>query len=128
MSESRVFRLPKHLTARDEAAGTFETNLSRRTPRTDAPLTLPVPGELEDIRYHRELLRSSILEEQIRGEAAGGEISREPLSDFQEALVELADRLNEGLAPEAQPRSYQVRTEHEAAVYIQECLARFLKR
>jgi phospholipase C len=123
-----LFRLPKHLTARDAAAGTFETNLSRRTPRTDTPLTLPVPGELEDIRYHRELMRSGIPGERIRDEAAQGEISQEPLSEFQEALVELADRLNAELAPQAQPRSYQVRTEYEAAVYIQECLARFLKR
>ena len=121
-----LFRLPECLTARDQAASTFEKNLSRKTLRTDTPLTLPVPGELEEIHYHRELIRSSAREEYIRGEVAQGEISREPLSEFQEALVELADRLKDGRPPQAQPRSYPVRTEHEAAVHIQECVAQFL--
>ena len=122
-----LFKLPGYLTTRDQAANTFEKNLSRKTPRADSPLTLPVPGELEEIRYHRELIRSSALEEHIRVEAAQGEISPEPLSEFQEALVELADGLKAGLSSQAQPRPIPVRTEHEAAVHIRECVAHFLQ-
>src|SRR5512140_2812012 len=53
-----LFNLPDGLTARDKAANTFEKNLSRSTPRSDTPLTLPVPGEPEESRSHRELLRT----------------------------------------------------------------------
>ncbi len=53
------------------------------------------------------------------------EISQEPLSTFQEALVGLAHRLNKNAHGNAD--AVQIQTEHEAAVHIHESLARFLE-
>jgi phospholipase C len=120
-----LFSLPEALTARDKAANTFEKNLSRSTPRTDAPLTLPVPGEAEEIRRHRELLRISSLDKWRRGEVDQMQISYDPVSDFQESLVMLAHLLNARAHGKA--HTAPIRTEHEGAVHIQESLARFFK-
>jgi phospholipase C len=121
-----LFDLPEGLTARDKAANTFEKNLSRTVPRTDAPLTLPVPGEPEVIQRHRALLRANALEKWRRGEVQKSEISEEPLSGFQEALVGLAHLLNKKAHGKA--HTDPIKTEHEAAVHIHDSLARFLER
>jgi hypothetical protein len=121
-----LFNLPEGLTARDKAANTFEKNLSRSIPRSDTPLTLPVPGEPEETRRHRALLRTDALEKWRRGEVEQAEISQEPLSAFQEALVGLAHLLNKKAHGKA--HTAPIRTEHEAAVHISESLARFLER
>jgi arylsulfatase A-like enzyme len=123
-----LFNLPEGLTARDKAANTFEKNLSRSIPRTDTPVALPVPGEPDEIGHHRALLRTDALEKWRRGEVEQGEISQEPLSTFQEALVELAHRLNKTAHGKARARAAQIQTEHEAAVHIHESLAHFLQR
>jgi phospholipase C len=120
-----LFNLPEGLTARDKVANTFEKNLSRSIPRSDTPLTLPVPGESEEARRHRELLRTDALEKWRQGEVDQAEVSQEPLSAFQEALVGLAHRLNK--KARAKARAAQIQTEHEAAVHIHESLARFLE-
>jgi len=121
-----LFNLPEGLTARDKAANTFEKNLSRGIPRSDTPLTLPVPGEPEETQRHRALLRADALEKWRRGEVDQTEISQEQLSTFQEALVGLAHRLNKKAHGKA--RAAQIQTEHEAAVHIHESLTRFLER
>jgi phospholipase C len=121
-----LFNLPKGLTARDKAANTFEKNLTRSIPRSDAPLKLPVPGEPNESRIHRELLHTNALEKWQRGEVDQTEISQEPLSTFQEALVELAHLLDKKAHLKA--RATKIKTEHEAAVHIHESLARFLER
>ncbi len=121
-----LFDLPDGLTARDNAANTFGKNLSRSTPRNDTPLTLPVPGKAEEVRLHRSLFRINAVEKWRRGEVDQAEISKEPLSIFQEALVELAHLLNK----KAHGKAYTapIKTEHEAAIHIHESLARFLER
>ena len=141
-----LFDLPEGLTARDKVANTFEKNLSRSTPRSDTPLTLPVPGESEEAARHRALLRANALEKWRRGEVDQTEISQEPLSTHQEALLGLADRLRPrgplatfmqalvGLTDRlyvrvrGRPRAAKIRTEHEAAVHISDSLARFMER
>ena len=121
-----LFNLPEGLTARDKAANTFEKNLTRSTPRRDTPLTLPVPGEPEESRSHRELLRTDALEKWRRGEVKQAEISHEPITTFQEALVELGHLLNK--KAHAKAPAAPIQTEHEAAVHIHESLAHFLER
>jgi phospholipase C len=121
-----LFNLPEGLTARDKAANTFEKNLSRSIPRTDTPVALPVPGEPDEIGHHRALLRTDALEKWRRGEVDKGDMSQEPLSTFQKALVGLAHRLNKKAHGKA--RAAQIQTEHEAAVHIHESLAHFLQR
>jgi hypothetical protein len=63
----------------------------------------------------------------VEDEAEQREASQEPLSEFQETLVELASRLHDGLPTEGLASAAPVQTEHEGAVYVQERLARFLK-
>ena len=150
-----MFNLPERLTKRDKAAQTFEKNLSCNSPRTDTPLTLPVPGEPDEAARHRALLRTNALEKSRRGETDQEEMSQEPLSTFQEAQLELAQRLGDvrqagttagplvrfwrAIARLARWLDVKVRgeapvhhrgtlTEHEAAVRIHEGLGRFLER
>ncbi|XP_054785129.1 non-specific phospholipase C3-like [Prosopis cineraria] len=68
----KIFNLPEFLTKRDAWAGTFEVLLTRSTPRTDCPVTLPEPVKLR--------------------EAEAKENTK--LSDFQVELVQLAATLN----------------------------------
>lgn len=121
-----LFGLPEALTARDRAANTFEKNLSRSIPRTDAPIMLPVPGEPDEISHHRRLLRANSLEQWLRGLINHEDKSHEPLTLYQQSLVELADRLNKEAKTGVPPRAGQVLYEHEAAVHIHESLRRFL--
>jgi phospholipase C len=123
-----LFGLPEALTARDRAANTFEKALSRSTPRSDTPMQLPVPGEPDEIRHHRRLLRAGVLEQGLRTLIFRGEKSHEPLTLYQQSLVELADRLNEQARTGLPPRAGQILQEHEAAVHIHQSLKRFLGR
>ena len=120
------FNLPESLTARDKAANTFEKNLSRSIPRNDTPLTLPVPGEPNEASRHRALLRADSLEKWRQGEVEQTEISQEPLSIFQEALIELANLLNKKARRKA--NADEIKTEHEAALHINDSLTHFLDR
>jgi phospholipase C len=121
-----LFNLPESLTARDKVANTFEKNLSRSIPRSDTPLTLPVPGEPNEASRYRALLRTDSLEKWRRGEVEQMEVSQEPLSVFQEALVELAHLLDKKARRKA--RTDEIKTEHEAALHIYDSLSHFLNR
>jgi phospholipase C len=122
-----VFGLPHSLTARDRAANTFERSLTRRSPRGDAPLTLPVPGDPDQASHHRGLVRLNSLEAWLSGSVNHLEQSLEPLSTLQEALVCLADRLNEAVQADAPAGGGQGLNEHQAAIHAHESLDRFLK-
>ncbi|MHB9031813.1 MAG: alkaline phosphatase family protein [Anaerolineae bacterium] len=122
-----IFGLPEPLTARDKAANTLERNLTRRTPRSDAPLTLPVPGEPREIQHHRRLLRASVLEQGLL-RLLDRHKSREPLSLYQQSLVVLADRLNEENGFGIPKRAGLVHLEHEAAEHIHMTLEHLLGR
>ncbi len=123
-----LFNLPESLTARDKAANTFEKNLSRSTARSDTPMTLPVPGEPNEIRYHRKLLRATAFEQFLRGLVGRQQISQAPLTLFQQSLIELADRLNDEAKANVKPRAGLINYEHEAAIHIHESLRRFLSK
>ncbi|CAL4937148.1 unnamed protein product [Urochloa decumbens] len=71
----KIFGLEGFLTKRDAWAGTFDTVLTRDTPRADCPITLPEPVKL--------------LQRRTAEHAAAA-----PLSEFQEELVQLAAALN----------------------------------
>jgi len=119
-----LFGLPSALTARDKAANTFERNLTRTSPRTDAPLTLPVPGDPDEIEHHRKLLRLNAWQQWLQGIVNHEEQSHEPLTLFQQSLVVLADQLNNQNDQEA--RAGKITIEHEAAVHIHNVIKRFL--
>ncbi|XP_042504313.1 non-specific phospholipase C4-like [Macadamia integrifolia] len=68
----KIFNLKDFLTKRDEWAGTFETLLTRTTPRTDCPVTLPEPVKMR--------------------EAGANEDKK--LNDFQQILVQMTATLN----------------------------------
>ncbi|MCL4561576.1 MAG: phosphoesterase [Chloroflexi bacterium] len=123
-----LFGFPEALTARDRMANTFEKNLSRSTPRTDAPMALPVPGKPSEIRHHRQLLRSGNLEQRVRRWLYREEKSLEPLSSFQQSLVEMVDRLNEDAKTDVPPLAAKALREYDAAVHVYDSLKRFLRR
>ncbi|PKA53122.1 phospholipase C [Apostasia shenzhenica] len=102
----KIFNLKEFLTKRDAWAGTFDVVLTRTTPRTDCPLTLP---EVEKMRKKEA------------AEAA-------PLSDFQRELVQLAAVLNGDHAkPGASPEAIgQEMTVSQGASYMQEAFKAFL--
>ncbi|PUZ45372.1 hypothetical protein GQ55_8G217500 [Panicum hallii var. hallii] len=101
----KIFNLKEFLTKRDAWAGTFETVLTRATPRTDCPEELPEPVRL----------RSAEAEEH-RG-----------ISEFQAELVQLGAALNGDHATEAYETDKLVEgmTVAEAADYCQTAFARF---
>ncbi len=121
-----LFNLPASLTARDQAANTFENILSLRTPRSDTPLTLPVPGDAKDIDLHRGLLRLDTELQWRQGLIDQEEQSTEPLTLFQQSLVELADRLNEQMHSDLTRAAGKITQEHQAALHIQDTIRRFL--
>ncbi|MQL84101.1 hypothetical protein Taro_016628 [Colocasia esculenta] len=102
----KIFNLEKFLTRRDAWAGTFETVLTRKTPRTDCPLTLPEPKKLRKTGAAREDAN---------------------LTEFQEVLVQMGAVLNgdhrkEGLYPQ---KLVEDMTVGEAAKYLQEAFGTF---
>ncbi len=121
-----LFGLPNFLTARDGAANTFEKNLFLTTPRTDAPLVLPVPGDPAEVEQHRRLLRANPLEQWLHGIVHHEMQSQEPLTLFQQSLVELADRINREGHTDQEPRAGKISVEHEAAVHIHDTVRRLL--
>ena len=123
-----LFSLPEALNARDRAANTFEKNISRTTPRRDTPITLPVPGEPNDILLHRKLLRANAREQWLRGLIYHEQKSQSPLTLFQQSLVELADRLNQEGKVSLTSRAGQISYEHEAAIHIRDSIRRFLSK
>ena len=127
-----LFDLPDFLTERDRAANTFEGNLTRSTARDDAPLALPVPGDPQQASRLRSLIRTRSKAEELVDKAERNNISREPLSEFQTSLVELADHFDasfSGGALKAAPASpAPAQNEYEAAVHVGRVLRRHLKR
>jgi phospholipase C len=117
-----LFDLPESLSARDKAAHTFEKHLALRTPRTDTPRLLPVPGHPDEVDHHRGLVRVDAMAAWMRGEVNEVEQSLGGLSTLQEALVGLADRLNERTQPGTPARGGQGLNEHEAAVHAHQSL------
>ncbi|PON56691.1 Acid phosphatase [Parasponia andersonii] len=78
----KIFNLPHFLTKRDEWAGTIETLfLTRTTPRTDCPVSLPEPPRLRE----------------------GGAKEESKLSEFQAELVQMAATLNGDHAKDVYP-------------------------
>lgn len=122
-----LFGLPKPLTTRDRNAKTFEKNITLGSPRTDTPMTLSVPGESNEMRRHRRLLRAHPLEQWFWGLIRPEPKSQEPLTLYQQSLVEMADSLNEQMKTGVPPRAGKVVHEHEAAVHVYKSLDRYLK-
>uniref|UniRef100_A0A6V7QYV2 Non-specific phospholipase C4 n=1 Tax=Ananas comosus var. bracteatus TaxID=296719 RepID=A0A6V7QYV2_ANACO len=102
----KIFNLEDFLTKRDAWAGTFETVLTRTTPRTDCPVTLPEAKKLRPT------------------EAA----ETAPLSEFQAELVQLGAVLNGDHAKDIYPdKLVEGMTVAEAAKYCNDAFKRFLE-
>ncbi|TKV90118.1 hypothetical protein SEVIR_9G007400v4 [Setaria viridis] len=101
----KIFNLDGFLTRRDAWAGTFDSVLTRDTPRTDCPVTLPEPVKL-------------------RRTAA---VEHAPLSEFQEELVQLAAVLNGDHTKDSYPNKLaDSMTVAEAARYCVDAFRAFL--
>jgi phospholipase C len=122
-----LFNLPNALTARDQAANTFEKNVSRNEPRMDTPELLPVLGEKNAVKRLRELLHVDAHQKSRLIQLLYGRRSRASLTLYQKSLVELADRLNEEAKSNQPARVGQILHEHDAAIHVHESLTRFLE-
>ncbi|CAL9138443.1 unnamed protein product [Musa acuminata var. zebrina] len=102
----KLFNLKEFLTKRDAWAGTFETVLTRTTPRTDCPETLPEPKKLRPT----------------------GASETAKLSEFQTELVQLGASLNGDYAKDIYPRRLvENMTVAEGAQYVQDAFKTFLE-
>ncbi|THU69491.1 hypothetical protein C4D60_Mb08t14970 [Musa balbisiana] len=102
----KIFNLKDFLTKRDEWAGTFETVLTRTTPRTDCPEILPEPRKLRPT------------------EAA----ETAKLSEFQTELVHLGAVLNGDHAKDIYPHKLvENMTVADGAQYVQNALKTFFE-
>ncbi|KAJ6804364.1 non-specific phospholipase C3-like [Iris pallida] len=100
----KIFNLKNFLTKRDEWAGTFDTVLTRTTPRTDCPVTLPEPKKLRSTKAAED----------------------RNLSDFQKELVQMAAVLNGDYARDVFPdRLVEEMTVAQAASYVLEAFDTF---
>ncbi|XP_051179198.1 non-specific phospholipase C4 [Lolium perenne] len=101
----KIFNLPSFLTKRDAWAGTFDTVLTRDTPRTDCPATLP-----EAVK-----LRPTEAAEQAQ------------ISEFQAELVQLGAALNGDHAKDVYPHKLvEGMTVSDAAKYCNDAFRAFL--
>ncbi|XP_030962379.1 non-specific phospholipase C4-like [Quercus lobata] len=101
----KIFNLKEFLTKRDAWAGTFEGVLTRKTPRSDCPVTLGEPVKLRD----------------------DGPPDEAKLSEFQEELVQLAAVLNGDHRKETYPdKLVENMTVAEAAKYVTDAFKTFL--
>ncbi|KAJ9179817.1 hypothetical protein P3X46_008137 [Hevea brasiliensis] len=106
----KLFNLKEFLTKRDAWAGTFEGVLTRTSPRTDCPVTLPGPVKLRELP-ERVKLR---------------EFDEANLSEFQEELVQMAAVLNgdhkEEIYPQNLVKGMKV---SKAGMYVEEAFKKF---
>ncbi|KAJ4950439.1 hypothetical protein NE237_027271 [Protea cynaroides] len=101
----KIFNLKDFLTKRDAWAGTFETLLTRTTPRTDCPVTLPDPVKLR--------------------EAEANENAK--LNDFQQILVQMTAALNGDHRKDIYPdKLVENMTVGEATKYCENAFNKFL--
>ncbi|KAI3893420.1 hypothetical protein MKW92_045376 [Papaver armeniacum] len=100
----KIFNLKEFLTKRDAWAGTFESVLSRNTPRTDCPVTLSDPQKI----------RPREAEENVK------------LSEFQEELVQMGATLNGDCYQDTYPdKLVENMTCAEGCKYVQDAFEKF---
>uniref|UniRef100_A0A251S1T4 Putative non-specific phospholipase C3 n=1 Tax=Helianthus annuus TaxID=4232 RepID=A0A251S1T4_HELAN len=82
----KIFNLKEFLTKRDEWAGTFEGVLTRTTPRTDCPVSLPEPEKMRHSDANEEANITDFQEELVQlGAVLKGDYKE---SDYPDKLVE----------------------------------------
>jgi phospholipase C len=122
------FGLANYLTARDAAANTLGGLLTLTVARADAIVDVAPPRRQRvDALIRREMVIPSA--EAVREAREESMLAEEPLSDFQETLVELARTLEvegEGARLRVLVQARRVRTEEEGAEFVQERARRFL--
>lgn len=102
----KIFNLKEFLTKRDAWAGTFEFLISRKTPRTDCPETLPVPVRLRGFDAKEDA----------------------KLSDFQTELVQMAAVLCGDHRKDIFPHKLvEDMTVVSAVEYVENAFAKFLE-
>lgn len=122
-----AFGLGAHfLTHRDESATTFCDVPSLDAPRTDTPASVGSKTHLALAEEAQEGPDPST----VAAMARAGRVPSEPLSEFQQALVDLAGTLGTREPPQLAllKSARRVETEYDGAVYVREVAARFLAR
>jgi Phosphoesterase family len=89
----KLFGLSGFLTKRDAASNTFEGIISLGAPRLDAPAMLPRVPDAASAAARADKLPFLLTAAQQLEAESDGVISRAPLSEFQESLVEMASSI-----------------------------------
>ncbi len=120
-----IFDLPSFLTARDREAQTF-THLLTNTMRTDTPAQLPRPPAPVEAPMGPET-GAGLDDEGVLSSLESA--SHEPLSEFQESLIEASKRLELAETPrERTSRLAQLpHDEHAGASVVRSVFERFIK-
>ncbi len=121
----KVFNLDSFLTKRDANAQTFSEVANLASPRTDTP---------EDVStdVHSRIIKAALeapSAQEIATMGVTGNTSSAPLTDFQNHLIGLANKLPTGEeAPDlsAYRSARRMETEHDGALHVRETVARFL--
>lgn len=101
----KIFNLKEFLTKRDEWAGTFESVISRESPRTDCPVTLPEPVRLREAEAKEDA----------------------KLTDFQKELVQMSAVLGGDHKKDIYPHKLvEDMTVTTAVDYVQDSFKKFL--
>jgi phospholipase C len=119
----QLFGLPSFLTARDAKAQSFSDIASMDAARTDTPSGLQAATPtLELLPQGMELTPEAVVEQ-----AAAERVSTTRLSEFQQALIALAHRLelNEGPELRALRVARRIDNEYDGALYVREVSERF---
>ncbi|XP_047317790.1 non-specific phospholipase C2 [Impatiens glandulifera] len=102
----KIFNLPNFLTKRDSWAGTFEGILQTKEPRTDCPVTLPMPVPIRQTEANEEA----------------------KLTEFQQELVQLAAVLKgENILGSISNKIEKEMNVKEGKVYMQEAMEGFVE-
>jgi len=116
-----MFGLPNFLTNRDAWAASFaSTIVTESRPRTDCPVTLPVPGTDLQKQWRQYARRTELTEEMIRQIEHRGEASGAALSDLQYEMLTIARGLTND-----NTNIYSLKTEHQGALYARNQLHKF---
>lgn len=120
----KVFGLPQFLTKRDAKANVFSDVPTLASPRKDVGVT----SKVGLIKLQSE--EAEYKEQDILTRKAFRQISSEPLTELQQSLVELANKLDLGEEPNSELRKLRVarriETEYDAAIYLREVARRFM--
>lgn len=123
-----LFNLSKPLTNRDAHAATF-THLLVNDPARPAPTTLQRPPDPLGNQFHSDPGAATMTADKVVAQKEAGMASPDPLSEFQESIVAIANKLDvpESAKMRVLRLARAIDDEHDAAVHVREIATKFVE-